>query len=331
MLLLKAEAMFRHFCKVAFSKPFAERQDKGLKMIDVCLLGTGGMMPLPGRHLTALLLRHQGHSVLIDCGEGTQVAIRKYGWSMHSIDAILFTHVHGDHVAGISGLLSSMNTEGRREPVHIYGPDAVEEVVASLCVVVGVNFKVHFHRVGKMPFSVGTLQVTPFPVKHNITCYGYRIDLPRRPKFLPEKAKALKIPITDWRKLQAGESVMVGLRRIHPEEVSGPARRGLSVVYSTDTRPCATLERAAKDCDLLITEGIYGDREKTKGAEEKCHMTAWEAADLAARAGAKETWLTHYSPSFRNPAQYADEMARKNSSVRFASDGWKRVLDFEED
>lgn len=113
-----------------------------------------------------------------------------------------------------------------------------------------------------------------------------------------------------------------------PEEVSGPERSGLSLVYSTDTRPCATLEKAAKNCDLLITEGIYGDRAKTKGAEEKCHMTAWEAGELADRAGAKETWLTHYSPSFRNQAQYYEEMASKHPSVRFASDGWHRTLDF---
>ncbi|MFR9280320.1 ribonuclease Z [Levyella massiliensis] len=297
-------------------------------MIDVCLLGTGGMMPLPGRHLTALLVRHQGHSILIDCGEGTQVAIRKYGWSMHSIDAILFTHVHGDHIAGISGLLSSMNTEGRTEAVHIYGPDAVEEVVANLCVVVGVNFNVYFHSLRENPFQVGQLKVTAFPVKHNITCYGYRLDLSRRPKFLPENAKALGVPVQDWKRLQAGQTVRVGLRTVTPEEVSGPERSGLSLVYSTDTRPCVTLEKAAQNCDLLITEGIYGDRAKTKGAEEKCHMTAWEAGELADRAGAKETWLTHYSPSFRNQAQYYEEMASKHPSVRFASDGWHRTLDF---
>ncbi len=299
-------------------------------MIDVCLLGTGGMMPLPGRHLTSLLVRHQGHSVLIDCGEGTQVAIRRYGWSMHSIDAILFTHVHGDHVAGISGLLSSMSTEGRREDVHIYGPPAIEEVISSLCVVVGVQFDVYFHIVDEDTFRVRDLEITPFPVKHNITCYGYRIDLPRRPKFLPDRAKALGIPVQQWGRLQNGESIWMGLHHIHPEEVSGPWRRGLSLVYATDTRPCLALEEAAYDVDLLICEGIYGDPEKTKSAEEKCHMTAWEAGDLADQSGARATWLTHYSPSFRNQQDYAEQMREKHPSVRFAEDGWRTVLDFEE-
>lgn len=299
-------------------------------MIDVALLGTGGMMPLPGRHLTALLVRHQGHSLLIDCGEGTQVAIRRYGWSMHSIDAILFTHVHGDHVAGISGLLSSMHTEGRREPVHIYGPRAVEEVVANLCIVVGVNFEVVFHVVGDRTFQVGELIVSPFPVEHNIACFGYRIDLDRRPKFLPERAKELGVPVQEWGRLQKGEAVHVGLRKISPKEVSGPSRRGISLVYSTDTRPCAPLEQAAYEVDLLITEALYADRAKNQSAQEKMHMTAWEAAELAERAGAKCTWLTHYSPSFRNSGAYVEEMAALHPSVHFASDGWKTTLEFEE-
>ncbi|MDD7593514.1 MAG: ribonuclease Z [Peptoniphilaceae bacterium] len=298
-------------------------------MIDVTLLGTGGMMPLPGRHLTALLVRHQGHSLLIDCGEGTQVAIRRYGWSMHSIDAILFTHVHGDHVAGISGLLSSMQTEGRLEPVHIYGPQAIEEVVANLCVVVGVQFDVFFHAVDQ-PFRVNDLEVTPFPVMHTIACYGYRIDLSRRPKFLPEKARELGVPMTSWSRLQAGESVRVGLHLVKPQDVSGPSRRGISLVYATDTRPCKALEEAAWDVDLLVTEGIYADHEKDQGAVDKMHMTAWEAAELAARAGAHQTWLTHYSPSFRNPRDYVDEMARVNPTVTFSDDGRRTTLQFEE-
>lgn len=300
-------------------------------MIDVCLLGTGGMMPLPGRHLTALMLRHNGKSLLIDCGEGSQVAIRKYAWSMYSIDHILFTHIHGDHVAGISGLLSSMHTEGRREAVHIYGPRTIEEVVANLCIVVGVSFDVYFHVVDTESFFANDLKVTPIKLNHSIECFGYRIDLARRPKFLPEKARELEIPVKEWSKLQAGESIRLGLKKISPDRVTGPERKGISLVYATDTRPCKSLESAARGVDLLVTEAIYADREKTKGALEKGHMTAWQAAEIAKNAGVRECWLTHYSPSFRDQRNYKKEMKDKYPFVSFSEDGRKTALDFEED
>lgn len=301
-------------------------------MIDVCLLGTGGMMPLPGRHLTALLLRHEGHSILVDCGEGTQVAIRKYAWSMHSIDTICFTHVHGDHVAGISGLLSSMGTEGRTEPVHILGPRHIESIVAQLCVVVGVPFEVHFHEIEHgQSYHSNDIEITPFPVKHNIQCYGYRFDLARRPKFHPERARALEIPVQHWKTLQQGKSIWLGMRRITPDMVLGAPRKGLSLCYATDTRPCAKLRHAATDVDLLITEGIYGDPEKHASAVEKRHMTSQEAAELAKEACAKEVWLTHYSPSFRDQERYQKTIHQINPRVCFAKDGQTTTLLFDED
>lgn len=299
-------------------------------MLDVCLLGTSGMMPLPGRHLTALLLRHQGHSILVDCGEGTQVAIRKYAWSMHSIDCICFTHVHGDHVAGISGLLSSMGTEGRTEPVHIIGPAQIEPVISHLCIVVAVPFDVIFHTVDEGTFDFFGVTITPFPVNHNITCYGYRFDIDRLPVFLPDRAKSLGIPVQEWSKLQKGESVRVGLKKFTPDQVRGPSRRGISLVYSTDTRPCRSLEDAAYDVDLLVTEGIYGDPDKAQSAKEKKHMTAQEAALLAKNAGARESWLTHYSPSFRNQRDYVRDIAAINPTVRFARDGDRKTILFDD-
>lgn len=301
-------------------------------MLDVCLLGTGGMMPLPGRHLTSLIIRQGGHSVLVDAGEGTQVAIRKYAWTLHSIDTICFTHVHGDHVAGISGLLSSMGSEGRTEPVHIIGPSHIMQIIASICVVVTVPFDVIFHEIPDMdlPYDAFGLQITPFKVQHNITCYGYRFDLPRRPKFQPDKAQALGIPLPYWSRLQRGEKVRDGLKVYKPEDVLGPPRKGISLVYSTDTRPCANLEEAAQGVDLLITEGIYGDPDKAQSAVEKHHMTMQEAAALAGRAQAKETWLTHYSPSFCNQKQYKKELQTLNPTVTFGYDGRSTVLDFDD-
>lgn len=301
-------------------------------MIDVCLLGTGGMMPLPNRHLTSLLIRSGGHSILVDAGEGTQVAIRKYAWSMYSIDTICFTHVHGDHIAGISGLLSSMGSEGRRDPVHIIGPRHIMPIISSLCVVVAVPFDVIFHEIPRMdlPYDSHGIKITPFKVHHNTVCYGYRFDLDRRPEFLPEKAKALGLPVQDWHVLQSGKTVRHGLRVYKPEEVLGPPRKGISLVYSTDTRPCKNLEEAAQDVDLLVTEAMYADPDKAEEAVKKMHMTTQEAALLSKRAGVKRTWLTHYSPSFCNPKAYKKKLKALNPRVEFGHDGMSTTLEYED-
>lgn len=301
-------------------------------MIDICLLGTGGMMPLPGRHLTSLLIRHNGHSILVDCGEGTQVAIRKYGWTMHSIDVICFTHTHGDHVAGISGLLSSMGSDGRTEPVHIIGPRHIEEIVANICVVVTVPFDVVFHPIeNEEPYREREIDITPFRVEHSVICYGYKFELKRKPKFLPEKAKELGIPVNEWKNLQDGKTVRIGLTWYKPEDVTSGPRKGLSFVYSTDTRPCKNLEYASVGSDLLITEGIYGDNEKLDSAKSKKHMTSVEAAELSKRAGAKEVWLTHYSPAFRDQHEYEKMIQEINNRVVFACDGKTTTLNFEDE
>lgn len=286
-------------------------------------------MPLPGRHLTAMIMRYNGHSILVDCGEGTQVALRKYAWSMHSIDGICFTHVHGDHVAGISGLLSSMATEGRTEAVHIIGPKHIADVISALCVVVRVPFAVVFHEAPSESLTLHGVTISPFPVNHNIACYGYRFDVERRPKFDPVRAKALQLPVRFWSQLQAGETVDYRGKTFYPKQVLGEERKGISLVYSTDTRPCVTLENAAIDCDLLITEGIYADPDKAQSAVEKFHMTTQEACVLAKRAQARRVWLTHYSPSFRNQGEYEDLLEELNERVCFGKDGMKTTLEFE--
>lgn len=300
-------------------------------MIDICLLGTGGMMPMHDRYLTALLIRKDGHSILVDCGEGTQMAIKRYAWSMHGIDTICITHVHGDHVAGISGLLSTMGAEGRTKPVTVIGPSNILEVISQICVVVSIPFEVYFEPISlSKRYESNGIRITPFPVKHNIECYGYRFDIGRRPKFMPDRAKALGVPVQLWKTLQAGRAVEADGKRFEPEQVLGEGRQGLSLVYSTDTRPCKALEEAARDVDLLITEGIYGDPDKQRSAVEKCHMTTQEACRLAKRAGAKAVWLTHYSPSFRDQSSYIDMVRTLNPRVSFGYDGRTTTLQFED-
>ena len=171
-------------------------------MLDVCLLGTGGMMPLPQRHLTACMIRAEGASLLIDCGEGTQVALRLQGWSFKSIGTILFTHMHGDHVAGLPGLLLTIGNAGRTEPVVIYGPKGTARVVRGLMMAAPeLPFPVEIEETGETEYKAGPLYVRTFRVDHNVPCLGYRVELKRLPEFQPDRAREQGIPLRAWNPL----------------------------------------------------------------------------------------------------------------------------------
>lgn len=274
-------------------------------MLECCTLGTGGTLPLPDRALSSLYLRVNGQAFLLDCGEGTQVGIRRLGWGFKCLEGLAMTHFHGDHCTGLPGLLLSLEKAGREEPFHIWGPQGLKRVTEGLCVIVPkLSFPVLLHELPPAggSFEVIGLQIRAFPVDHGgIPCFGFRIHLPRAAAFDPKKAEALHVPLADWKRLQAGESVRVGLRRIHPEDVTGSPRKGITMVFSTDTRPCETLRNAVADADLLILEGMYGEEEKRPLAVKNHHMLFSEAAELARDADAGALLLTHFSTSLEEP------------------------------
>lgn len=276
-------------------------------MLDICLLGCGGMLPLPKRFLTSLLIRHGGKSILIDCGESTQVALHLCGWSVKQIDHILITHFHGDHVVGLPGLFMTMGNNGRTEPVHIWGNPGLEYILHGLLVVCPqLPFSVVCHDVTEIgfQFQAGDLQVQALPVEHRIPCLSYSLSLPRTGKFDVAKAKARNIPLQYWTPLQRGETITDGEQVYSPDDVLGAPRRGLKLTYATDCRPSAELVTLAQDSDLFVAEGLYGDNEKRPGAAEKGHMVFSEAATMASKANVKELWLTHYSPAMLDPEEY---------------------------
>ena len=303
-------------------------------MLDVCLLGTGGMMPLPGRRLTALMTRYNGSSLLIDCGEGTQVAIKEKGWTFKPIDAICFTHYHADHISGLPGLLLTMGNTDRREPLTMIGPKGLERVVNSLRVICPeLPFPIVFHEVTtpEEVIEMNGYKITAFRVQHNITCYGYSLEISRKGKFDVERAKAQKIPIKCWNPLQKGETVTLDGKTYTPDMVLGPARKGLKVTYCTDTRPIPSISEHAKGSDLFICEGMYGEPEKQAKAKEFKHMTFYEAAKLAKDAEVAEMWLTHFSPSLVGPQRYMDEVQKIFPAAELGKDGRSVELLFEEE
>lgn len=282
-------------------------------MLDVCLLGTGGMMPLPYRWLTSLLVRYNGSSLLIDCGEGTQIAIKEKGWSFKPIDVICFTHYHGDHISGLPGLLLTMGNADRTEPLTLIGPKGLERVVNSLRVIAPeLPFQIKYIEITQpeQTFEMNGYRLKAFRVNHNVTCYGYTMEIDRAGKFDVDRANEAAIPQKFWGSLQKGENVQDGDNLYTPDMVLGPARKGIKLTYCTDTRPTDSIRNNAKGSNLFICEGMYGEKDKLKKAKEYKHMTFYEAAQLAKEAEVAEMWLTHYSPSLTHPEEYMDEVKK---------------------
>lgn len=304
-------------------------------MIDVCLLGCGGMMPLPWRHLTSMIARVGGSSLLIDCGEGTQIALRKKGWSFKPIDVICITHFHGDHIGGLPGLLLTMGNAERSEPLTIIGPKGLTRVVNSLRVIAPeLPFEVRCVEIEQpeQEFAMNGYRLKAFRVSHRVVCYGYSLMLDRAGKFDPARAKAAEIPLKYWNPLQKGNTVTdpESGKTFTPDMVLGQTRKGLKLTYCTDTRPAASIPENAQDADLFICEGMYGEPEKYANAKEHRHMMIDEAAQIASKAKVKELWLTHYSPSMNHPEEYGDHVRKIFPNTVFGRDGMSRELAFEE-
>ena len=291
-------------------------------------------MPLPHRWLTSLMARYNGKSILIDCGEGTQIAMKEKGWSPKPIDVICFTHFHADHISGLPGMLLTMGNAERTEPLLLVGPKGLNKVVSALRVIAPeLPFEIQCFELSEPEQSIQFegFRIEAYRVNHNVVCYGYNIVVERIGKFDVNRAMEADISRNYWSRLQKGETIETENGIYTPDMVLGAPRKGIKVTYCTDTRPTESIVRNAADADLFICEGMYGEPEKKQKAKEYKHMTFYEAAELARKAGVNEMWLTHYSPSLIRPEEYLQAVRKIFPNTIAAKDGRSVDLLFEEE
>ncbi len=300
-------------------------------MLDVCLPGTGGVIPLENRWLACCWMEVQGSALLIDCGEGTQIALKKAGCKLSRLDTLLITHFHADHIAGLPGLLLTLGNGGKTTPLTIIGPAGLGQVAGSLMVIAPVlPYPV---RIGELEtgqsgtVELNGLQISYLPLSHGIPCFGYGVKVKRKPVFNPSKAEQLGIPKPLYRTLHAGQPVRLeDGREIEPPMVLDGERKPLFVCYCTDTQPVPSIAEFARGADLLICEGMYGSDELHEKMEERGHMVFSDSAGLAKKAGVKQLWLTHFSPACLNPGESLDAARRIFPDTQAAYDGIRLTL-----
>ena len=315
---------------------------RGIKLLNLALLGTGGEMPMPNRFLSSVILNYQGRKILIDCGEGTQVSMRILKWGFKSIDIICVTHIHGDHIFGLPGLLSTIGNSGRIEPITIIGPkgisDAIKEILAfigylpyNLYIIENPKLPLNFSissKGSKIENSNGNMNISALELEHSIPCIGYSFYIPRKPKFLIEKAKSNKVPKEIWNRLQNGENVNYKCKAYTPDMVLGEKRKGIKLSFTTDTRPIDTIADFVNKSDLFICEGTYGDNEDLEKAIKNKHMTFSETASLAKHGNVDRLLLTHFSPAMDNPEIYIKNAASIFPNTIIGYDGFIDELSF---
>lgn len=274
--------------------------------LEAFVLGCGGMMPLPYRHLTSVLVRREGDLFLFDGGEGTQVSLKRLNLKWKKIDAIFVSHTHADHVTGLPGILMLSSQVDRTEPLYIYGPPKIAEYIETSRRVLDmyINYPIIVKEITEpgIVHSGEDFYIRAFPLKHTKTCVGYTLEELERPgEFNPQKAIELGVPCGPlFSKLQHGESVENndGVL-IHPEQVMGAKRPGRKISYVTDTMYLPSIAKEVQGSNLLFCEGMF-EQAFLDQATEKKHMTSTQAATIAKDANVDKMALIHYSPRYTN-------------------------------
>jgi ribonuclease Z len=295
--------------------------------LSLTFLGTSASRPTVERGVSSVALVREGETFLIDCGEGTQRQMMRYGVSF-ALGDILFTHFHTDHFLGVLGLLRTLTLQDRRETLRIHGPRGVLQMLkrADGLGVERLTFPLEvFELTPGEPIKRKDYAILPFPVEHKAQlAVGYAlVEDERRGVFNPDKARQLGIPEGPlWGRIHKGETITLDDGRvIEPSTLVGPTRPGRRVVITGDTRPCAATIAAAQGADVIVHEATFGDDEAAR-ALETGHSTAREAADVAAQAGARRLLLTHFSARYsRDPSELERQARERFAASSCARDG----------
>lgn len=304
-------------------------------MLDICILGTGGGMPVPERFLSAALIRYQGRKILIDCGEGTQVSMKILGWGFKTIDAICITHAHGDHIIGLPGLLMTMANSEKTDPLTIIGPPGIKKVVEGLRVIVPeLPYKVDIIENPKQTVNLlhekGIINLNAIELEHSIPCIGYSFCVKRGARFDREKAIKNKVPKKLWSLLQRKELVELEEKIYTSDMVLGEDRKGLKISYITDTRPIDIIPSFIDGSNLFICEANYGSDEDINKAIKNKHMTFREAASLARKGNVEKLVLTHFGPALGLAEDYIENAKEEFINTIVSEDRMIFTLNFSE-
>ena len=304
-------------------------------MIDLVLLGCGGNMPMPNRSLSSLFINYKGRKILIDCGEGTQVSMRMKNCGFKAIDLICITHLHGDHIYGLTGLLSTMGNSSRVEDLTIVGPKGISEIINAMKTLIEyLPFKIIVIENPIGTFSLNNnilkdIEISTTELDHSTECLGYSFYFKRSPKFNLEKAINNNVPKILWQKLQSGKDIIFNDKTYSPDMVLGDDRKGIKISFITDTRPILSIPEFIKNSDLFICESMYGDDLDISKAVKNKHMTFREAANLARLGNVKNLVLTHFSPSLGEPNLYKKNATDVFENTIIGEDRLSFSLNFE--
>ncbi len=301
-------------------------------MVDVALLGCGGMMPLYERFLTSMICRLEGRLLLVDCGEGTQVTLRQLKYGFKKIDVICFTHYHADHIAGLPGLLLSIGNSNREEDITLIGPKGLKEIVGSLLIICNeLPFNINYIEIedDAKSIEISGFTIETKQVEHRIECLSYKVSVKRPGKFSRKKAINNDVPMEIWNKLRKDGKAIFNDKMYTVDMILDGERKGISVCYSTDTNPVDDMHEFVKECDLFICEGLYADESKREQAYSYGHMTFKDACDIAKKGMVKKLWLTHFSPSIKDPMEYEDYVKGIFESAEIGFDRKEIKLMFE--
>lgn len=306
-------------------------------MVQVTLLGCGGGVPTPDRYLSSLLINYRGRKVLIDCGEGTQVSMKIINSGFKSIDYICITHIHGDHIIGLPGILSTIGNSGRTEPLTIIGPIGIKLAVKAFMLITGqLPYEVLIIENPKEDILIDNnyidndIIISTLEVDHSSPCIAYSFYIKRKAKFDIDKAIENNVPKLLWNKLQNGRNIKLDGKLYTKNMVMGEARKGIKISFVTDTRPIEPIVDFVDNSDLLVCEGMYGEDNDLEKAIKNKHMTFKESASIAKDANVETLILTHFSPIVKDPNFYIENAIEVFENTIIGTDRMGLSLKFKE-